>query len=426
MAYSYVTYADQDGSVTDYAVSFPYIARSHVTAEVDGVSASFTWLNSATIRMDTAPTGDLVIRRTTPNSSPYVTFVNGSTHSAEKHNTQNLQLLYVAQEAYDALTSALASDGATFDANGQRITNVGDPSDDQDAATKNWVSTSMDSQVAQAEIHKDAAEAAQVAAEAAQSAAEDAADDALLYSGYDPADVEITGGSITGVGISGGTINGTNIGLTTPGELKVQNIAGDTTLPIKVDNDIYIRLASGYIQVGDYWDGNPGESNSNGYGMWIDRSNGKTYFGSETVSLFVNRSGSTDGIVQYIRRNGNNIGNISVTGSAASFNTSSDYRLKTNIEDLTGATEIILSIPFRSFEFINNPGEVHAGVIAHELQSIVPHAVTGEKDAVDEDGNPEHQSVDYSKLVPYLGAALQDAVSRIDELEQRLAVLEGA
>jgi hypothetical protein len=60
------------------------------------------------------------------------------------------------------------------------------------------------------------------------------------------------------------------------------------------------------------------------------------------------------------------------------------------------------------------------GFIAHEAQDVVPEAVTGEKDAVDADGNPEYQGIDQSKLVPLLTAALQEALKRIEALEAQL------
>jgi len=60
------------------------------------------------------------------------------------------------------------------------------------------------------------------------------------------------------------------------------------------------------------------------------------------------------------------------------------------------------------------------GFIAHEAQAVVPEAVTGTKDAVDEDGNPDYQGIDQSKLVPLLTAALQEAVKRIEALESKI------
>jgi len=54
----------------------------------------------------------------------------------------------------------------------------------------------------------------------------------------------------------------------------------------------------------------------------------------------------------------------------------------------------------------------------------VPEAINGEKDAVDADGNAIYQSIDQSKLVPLLTAALQEALTKIDQLETRIVALE--
>jgi hypothetical protein len=60
------------------------------------------------------------------------------------------------------------------------------------------------------------------------------------------------------------------------------------------------------------------------------------------------------------------------------------------------------------------------------VQTVVPEAITGEKDAVDDDGNPVYQGIDQSKLVPLLTAALQEAIGRIETLETEVAALKGA
>ena len=77
------------------------------------------------------------------------------------------------------------------------------------------------------------------------------------------------------------------------------------------------------------------------------------------------------------------------------------------------------------FNFINSPEQTIDGFLAHEAQEVVPEAVTGEKDAVDEEGNPDYQSIDQAKLVPLLTAALQEALTKIEDLETRLSQLEG-
>ena len=69
----------------------------------------------------------------------------------------------------------------------------------------------------------------------------------------------------------------------------------------------------------------------------------------------------------------------------------------------------------------NSDGE---GFIAHELQSIVPNAVSGKKDDVDEEGNPKYQGVDLSRIVPLLVASLQELKAENDALKARIEALE--
>jgi hypothetical protein len=114
------------------------------------------------------------------------------------------------------------------------------------------------------------------------------------------------------------------------------------------------------------------------------------------------------------------VGSISVTASATAYNTSSDYRLKKNVVPLTGAVDRLNQLQVHRFNFIIEPGKTVDGFIAHEAQAVVPECVTGEKDAVDDDGNPIYQGIDQSKLVPLLTAALQEALQKIEDLEGRL------
>ena len=74
----------------------------------------------------------------------------------------------------------------------------------------------------------------------------------------------------------------------------------------------------------------------------------------------------------------------------------------------------------------NADDEVGHGFLAHELQATIPAAVTGEPDAVNEDGSVKPQQVDHSKLVPWLTAALQETLAQVQALTARVAVLEGA
>jgi hypothetical protein len=114
------------------------------------------------------------------------------------------------------------------------------------------------------------------------------------------------------------------------------------------------------------------------------------------------------------------VGSIIVNASSTSYSTSSDYRLKENVVPLTGAADRVNQLQVHRFNFIANPNKTVDGFIAHEAQTVVPECVTGEKDAVDDNGNPVYQGIDQSKLVPLLTAALQEALQKIEDLEGRL------
>ena len=119
-------------------------------------------------------------------------------------------------------------------------------------------------------------------------------------------------------------------------------------------------------------------------------------------------------------------GSISVDSSQVYYNTTSDYRLKENTTELTGAVDKLVLLRPSRFNFIEAPDRTVHGFIAHEVQEVVPECVTGEKDAVDDDGNPIYQGIDQSKLVPLLTAALQEAIGEIESLKARVAALESA
>ena len=118
------------------------------------------------------------------------------------------------------------------------------------------------------------------------------------------------------------------------------------------------------------------------------------------------------------------VGQIGTSGSSTYYNTSSDYRLKENVVDLDNGIDRLKQIPVHRFNFIADADTTVDGFIAHEVQDVVPEAITGTKDAVDAEGNPEYQGIDQSKLVPLLTAALQEAVAKIEDLESRLSALE--
>ena len=139
-------------------------------------------------------------------------------------------------------------------------------------------------------------------------------------------------------------------------------------------------------------------------------------------TLSINQSNNTKAIAFFTA--GAERGNITVFDSSVAFNTSSDYRLKENVvTDWDAATRLKELKPSR-FNFKTDKDTTVDGFLAHEVSSIVPEAITGEKDAVDADGNPEYQGIDQSKLVPLLTKALQEAMTRIETLEAKVTALE--
>ena len=116
-------------------------------------------------------------------------------------------------------------------------------------------------------------------------------------------------------------------------------------------------------------------------------------------------------------------GGLTSTNTNVALVTSSDYRLKDNVSGLTNALTTIGQLNPCTFTWKTDNSPDY-GFIAHELQSVLPDAVIGEKDEVDQDGNPEYQAVDYSKLIPVLTAALKEQNDLISALEARVLTLE--
>jgi hypothetical protein len=111
-------------------------------------------------------------------------------------------------------------------------------------------------------------------------------------------------------------------------------------------------------------------------------------------------------------RNGNGaVGTIATNGSATSYNTSSDYRLKENEVAVSDGIERLKQLKPYKFNFKTDVDTTVDGFFAHEVSSVVPEAITGEKDG------EEMQSIDQSKLVPLLVAAVQELTTRLEALE---------
>jgi hypothetical protein len=120
---------------------------------------------------------------------------------------------------------------------------------------------------------------------------------------------------------------------------------------------------------------------------------------------------------------GAEVGNIQTDGTTTSYVTSSDYRLKHDIQPMTGALAKVAQLKPVTYKWNADDSESQ-GFIAHELQEVVPECVTGEKDAVNENGSIKPQGIDTSFLVATLTAALQEAHGLIKDLQARVDALE--
>ena len=143
--------------------------------------------------------------------------------------------------------------------------------------------------------------------------------------------------------------------------------------------------------------------------------------------LLLNRTANIDSTFRdYVlfKRSGTTVGSIKTNNSGTQYNTSSDYRLKENVVTMSNATDRLKQLQPKRFNFILNPDVTVDGFLAHEVQSVVPEAISGTKNEVDSDNKPVYQGIDQSKLVPLLTAALQEAVAKIEVLETKVAALE--
>ena len=222
-------------------------------------------------------------------------------------------------------------------------------------------------------------------------------------------------------------------------ELVIENTS-DAGLSILTAND-----AGGYVKFGDPQDDNAGEiAYTHDDNAFTFTSTGPINFktGGSGIDLAISSIGTLNSITtdtnghqftgnytsgvntlfHFKDGQGQTCGHIDIDAgsNSCSYNTSSDYRLKNNIENLTNGIDKIKQLKTYRFNWISNPkGNKVDGFIAHEVQDIVPEAISGEKDG------EEMQGIDQSKLVPLITAALQEAITKIESLESEIDQLKG-
>jgi hypothetical protein len=231
-----------------------------------------------------------------------------------------------------------------------------------------------------------------------------------------------TGGSNTFIGAGATTGSGAGSSMTTG--------SNNVILGAYTGNNggLDIRTSNNYIVLSD-GSGNPRQyMNGSGQASWgspmIDGFLNLKWAGQSYIGMVYNNtdaSGSSANI--RFKNNGTTVGDITSTTSATSYNTSSDYRLKHDVQPMVNALAKISQLKPVTYKW-NIDASVGQGFIAHELQEVFPDAVHGEKDAVEEDGSIKPQGIDTSFLVATLAASIQELKTIVDAQAAEIAELK--
>lgn len=165
----------------------------------------------------------------------------------------------------------------------------------------------------------------------------------------------------------------------------------------------------------------------NNPGLIFDPVNYTQVIQTPNTNMSMSKFGVGNGILLGFWVSGTGIGSISCSASSTSYNTASDYRLKRDVREMPDCRAYFKELR-PVLHYWNNPDADNtlptAGFIAHELQEVFPQMVHGDKDGVDEDGNPVYQGVDYGKLTPYLSAATKSLIEENEQQAEQIASLQ--
>ncbi len=213
-----------------------------------------------------------------------------------------------------------------------------------------------------------------------------------------------SGANIMDFGIGTGTGSNDSIGLFNPTSTGVIVFGTNSTERVRIDNGGSLRVGtSGNVVQADE----------------LLSVNGRVGIKSSlNIPLSIWNTNSNGSYVWFYVAGGTLTGTITTDGSTTGYNTSSDYRLKHDVQPLTGGLATIAALKPSTYKWNVNDGHGE-GFIAHELAEHIPLAVSGEKDAVNEDGSIKPQGVDYSKVVVHLVAAVQELTAKVAALESR-------
>jgi hypothetical protein len=192
-----------------------------------------------------------------------------------------------------------------------------------------------------------------------------------------------------------------------------------TRLNVADDINISMQPGGGNVLIaatstGPYFDGKLSAYGAGTVPAACFKNDGNGQFTSSFWS--VANGGGTQTLLQFVWGTGYSVvGNITSNGSIVSYNVTSDYRLKQDLKDYKGL-ELISAIKTYDYEWKSDKSRMY-GVVAHELQEIIPYAVQGKKDEIDENGKEKMQCVDYTKIIPILVKAIQEQQEQINQLK---------
>jgi hypothetical protein len=180
-----------------------------------------------------------------------------------------------------------------------------------------------------------------------------------------------------------------------------------------------MRISGGDALFGTTTSSGNATGGSTNVGVIIEGANGAiTTQRNNSANIFCSKaSGFTEGTLIHFFTQGINRGSITTNGVNTAYNTSSDYRLKEDLKEYNGLN-IISKLKTYDFKWKDTNIRDY-GVMAHELQEVLPNYVNGDKDAVNNDGTIKTQAVDYSKIVPVLVKAIQELSAKVTLLENK-------
>ena len=229
--------------------------------------------------------------------------------------------------------------------------------------------------------------------------------------------------------------------------------ASDGTLSFHVrNNNSAWTTPLQYKSNGDLsWGENPNTTlydEASNHGAYYRRQQGSFQFATKSSSgwsnVYLNKNtsgGTNDSRWVDFYWNSSSIGQITHSSGNVVYGGQSDHRLKENVVDITDGISRVKQLHPRRFNWISDEtNTAQDGFIAHEVQSVVPVAVTGTKDQVvtqadfdantqpedKEVGTPIYQQMDYGKVTPVLTAAVKELIAKIETLEGKVAALEGS